>query len=50
MLPETPSPDRCVVMGVLNVTEDSFSDGGQYLDTADAVAHGRTPEGVRTCG
>lgn len=28
-------------MGVLNVTEDSFSDGGQYLDTADAVAHGR---------
>lgn len=41
MLPETLAPDRCVVMGVLNVTEDSFSDGGQYLDTADAVAHGR---------
>lgn len=28
------------VMGVLNVTEDSFSDGGLYLDTAGAVAHG----------
>lgn len=28
------------VMGVLNVTEDSFSDGGRYLDADDAVAHG----------
>ncbi|MBW4719833.1 dihydropteroate synthase [Saccharothrix obliqua] len=27
-------------MGVLNVTPDSFSDGGRYLDQADAVAHG----------
>jgi dihydropteroate synthase len=27
-------------MGVLNVTTDSFSDGGRYLDTAKAVAHG----------
>ncbi|OBB90901.1 dihydropteroate synthase [Mycobacterium sp. 852002-30065_SCH5024008] len=27
-------------MGVLNVTDDSFSDGGRYLDTGDAVAHG----------
>ncbi|MEJ2856772.1 MULTISPECIES: dihydropteroate synthase [unclassified Saccharothrix] len=27
-------------MGVLNVTPDSFSDGGRYLDLADAVAHG----------
>ena len=27
-------------MGVLNVTPDSFSDGGLYHDTADAVAHG----------
>jgi dihydropteroate synthase len=27
-------------MGVLNVTPDSFSDGGRYLDTGDAVAHG----------
>ncbi|KAA0235161.1 MAG: Dihydropteroate synthase [Acidimicrobiales bacterium] len=27
-------------MGVLNVTPDSFSDGGMYLDPAQAVAHG----------
>ncbi|WP_447008302.1 dihydropteroate synthase [Saccharothrix isguenensis] len=27
-------------MGVLNVTPDSFSDGGRYLDVDDAVAHG----------
>ena len=33
-------PGRCVVMGVLNVTPDSFSDGGRH-DTVDAaVAHG----------
>lgn len=29
-----------VVMGVLNVTADSFSDGGRYLDVDAAVAHG----------
>jgi dihydropteroate synthase len=28
------------VMGVLNVTPDSFSDGGRYLDPEAAVAHG----------
>jgi dihydropteroate synthase len=27
-------------MGVLNVTPDSFSDGGRYLDRAAAIAHG----------
>ena len=27
-------------MGVLNVTDDSFSDGGRYLDADAAVAHG----------
>ena len=27
-------------MGVVNVTPDSFSDGGRYLDPAAAVAHG----------
>jgi len=32
--------DRCIVMGVLNVTPDSFSDGGQHLATAAAIAHG----------
>ncbi len=38
--PALPDPGRCVVMGVLNVTPDSFSDGGRYLDRDDAVAHG----------
>ena len=33
-------PGRCVVMGVLNVTPDSFSDGGCYADRDAAVAHG----------
>jgi dihydropteroate synthase len=30
-----------LVMGVVNVTPDSFSDGGLYADTASAVVHGR---------
>ncbi len=32
--------ERTLIMGVLNVTPDSFSDGGQYLDPERAVAHG----------
>ena len=32
---------RTLVMGVLNVTPDSFSDGGAWTDPAAAVAHGR---------
>ena len=35
-----PRPGRCLVMGVLNVTPDSFSDGGCFSDAAAAVAHG----------
>jgi dihydropteroate synthase len=35
-----PTSTRCLVMGVLNVTPDSFSDGGRYLDHRTAVAHG----------
>jgi dihydropteroate synthase len=31
---------RTLVMGVVNVTPDSFSDGGKYIDAAKAVAHG----------
>jgi dihydropteroate synthase len=34
------SPTRVQVMGVVNVTEDSFSDGGLYLDRDRAVEHG----------
>lgn len=30
----------CLVMGVLNVTPDSFSDGGQFLDAGKAIRHG----------
>ncbi|MDD5326336.1 MAG: dihydropteroate synthase [Phycisphaerae bacterium] len=30
----------CVVMGVLNVTPDSFSDGGKFLDSNKAIEHG----------
>jgi dihydropteroate synthase len=36
----TPRSDRPLVMGVLNVTPDSFSDGGRYLATEAAIAHG----------
>jgi len=36
---------RPAVMGVLNVTPDSFSDGGEYLDAAAAVAHARAMVG-----
>jgi dihydropteroate synthase len=32
--------DRPRIMGIVNVTPDSFSDGGRYEDTATAVAHG----------
>jgi len=35
-----PYPCRCRVMGVLNVTPDSFSDGGMYTDVEAAVSHG----------
>jgi dihydropteroate synthase len=30
----------CLVMGILNVTPDSFSDGGEFFDTDRAVEHG----------
>ncbi len=34
--------DRPRIMGVVNVTPDSFSDGGRYASCDAAVAHGRT--------
>jgi len=40
----TPLEDRWprpAVMGVLNVTPDSFSDGGRFARSEDAIAHGR---------
>ncbi|WP_285736247.1 dihydropteroate synthase [Kitasatospora phosalacinea] len=39
-VPGLPVLERCAVMGVVNVTPDSFSDGGMWLDPAKAVAHG----------
>jgi dihydropteroate synthase len=33
-------PGRTLVMGIVNVTPDSFSDGGLYLSAGAAVAHG----------
>ncbi|TWD79864.1 dihydropteroate synthase [Kribbella amoyensis] len=36
-----PTPDRCLVMGVVNVTPDSFSDGGKWFEPAAAIRHGR---------
>jgi dihydropteroate synthase len=35
-----PAARRCLVMGVVNVTPDSFSDGGTWLDPDKAIAHG----------
>lgn len=40
-LPARLAGDDTLVMGVLNVTPDSFSDGGQHEDPVSAVAHGR---------
>jgi dihydropteroate synthase len=34
-------PDRPQVMGIVNVTPDSFSDGGRYVDAERAIAHAR---------
>jgi dihydropteroate synthase len=36
-----PWEDGAAVMGILNVTPDSFHDGGEYLDPDDAVARAR---------
>jgi len=35
------SLDRTLVMGVLNVTPDSFSDGGRFFDASQAIAHAK---------
>lgn len=39
-LPGLPRAERTLVMGVLNVTPDSFSDGGRWAAAEQAVAHG----------
>jgi len=35
-----PQPGRTLVMGVVNVTPDSFSDGGEWYQPRDAIEHG----------
>ncbi len=40
--PDAGLPVRSLVMGILNATPDSFSDGGAYLDRAAAAAGGRS--------
>jgi dihydropteroate synthase len=32
--------EGCLIMGILNVTPDSFSDGGEFFDTEKAISHG----------
>ena len=44
ILSEAASPAvrrRPLIMGVINVTPDSFSDGGRFLDADSALEHGR---------
>ena len=36
--------EQPLIMGIVNVTPDSFSDGGQFQGVAEAVDHG-----LRTC-
>ncbi len=39
-LPGTLGQQHTAIMGIVNVTPDSFSDGGQHADAASAIAHG----------
>jgi dihydropteroate synthase len=39
-VPGLPRADRCLVLGVVNVTPDSFSDGGRHATTAAATSRG----------
>lgn len=39
-VPGLPDRDRCLVMGVVNVTPDSFSDGGDWFEPERAIKHG----------
>jgi dihydropteroate synthase len=39
--PGLPDPGRCLIMGVVNVTPDSFSDGGTWFGADAAIARGQ---------
>ena len=40
-LPDTLPTDQTLIMGILNVTPDSFSDGGEHFSHEAAIAHGK---------
>ena len=40
VVPDLPQPGRTLVIGVVNVTPDSLSDGGEWFDPAAAITHG----------
>jgi dihydropteroate synthase len=40
VVPGLPAPGRCLVMGVVNVTPDSFSDGGEWFAADAAISRG----------
>jgi dihydropteroate synthase len=40
VVPGLPQPGRTLVVGVVNVTPDSFSDGGEWFDPGAAITHG----------
>jgi dihydropteroate synthase len=40
LIPGLPRRSRPLVMGVVNVTPDSFSDGGLFFDAPVAIEHG----------
>jgi dihydropteroate synthase len=40
VVPDLPQPGRTLVVGVINVTPDSFSDAGEWFDPAAAITHG----------
>ena len=46
-MPEIDSGPHVRIVGVVNITEDSFSDGGSYLEPEAAIAHAR---GLRSDG
>ena len=41
LLAQLPGADRPIVMGILNLTPDPFSDGGRFLDPDAAIEHAR---------
>ena len=44
-----PIGERTLIMGILNVTPDSFSDGGQFSDFDSALAHAETMIRLAEC-